>query len=463
MKTRRNPAGAVLDHPWMVLLAAGVVAFTWWAVGTRTQDHHVQANFASAFNLVPGQAVSVEGLEVGKIGKVRYDNGKALVEIGINDKRYWPLHTGTKVVSRWGTTIGSGTRRLDLIPGPASNPELKEDGIIPTVDTQAAVDVDQVLNSLNADVRGRLRNWMGNFDAGLTGRTKQLNGALHTASGGVEATGDVMSDLASDTAALRSMIANTHRLTSTISTRAAGISDLISVASQTFATFAQNTRATQASIEELPPTLRQARTTLARVDGSVGKLDALMVALAPGARRLSPLAAQARPALAELRRTVPSAVATVTRATGAAPQLSKLMDVATPFMKTSPGVFGDLSPMVACLRPYAPELGGALVGGGGAHQNYDLINPRLNPQIVRYVGKVNAKGLVQQHGLRAEPMVSIPSGESPLNSAEMARLSGKLYAMPRPPGLTTGQPWFIPECGITKDALDPTKDPEAKR
>jgi hypothetical protein len=119
--------------------------------------------------------------------------------------------------------------------------------------------------------------------------------------------------------------------------------------------------------------------------------------------------------------------------------------------------------MLACIRPYAPELAGALIGGNSAHQNYALIDPKLNSQIVKYVGKRRADGRVEQHGLRATPMVSVVSAESPVNSAQMSTISGKTYAYPRPPGLTVGQPQFIPECGITKDALDPTKDPEAQR
>jgi hypothetical protein len=129
-------------------------------------------------------------------------------------------------------------------------------------------------------------------------------------------------------------------------------------------------------------------------------------------------------------------------------------------MKAAPSTFGDLAPIVACLRPYTPELGGALVGAGGAHQNYDVVDPKLNPEIVKYVGPVRADGRVEQHGLRAMPMVSEASAEKPTDSAQFAKISGKLYAFPRPPGLNAGKPWFIPECGITQDALDPSKDPE---
>jgi ABC-type transporter Mla subunit MlaD len=455
--------GRILDKPWLILLGVVSVLLIWWVIGTRNQDHHVKASFASAFNIVPGLAVSVDGIEIGKIGKVKYDDGKALVEIGVNDEKYWPLHEGTKVITRWGTTIGSGTRRFDIVPGPASNRAIPEDGIIPAVDTQPAVDLDLVLDALNKDVRGHLTNWLGNLDRGVRGHTKQINGALHTSSAGVEAAGDLMSDLGSDTVALRSFIANGDRLTGTIASRAEGVKNLVDVAATTFATFAQNTRGTQESIAELPGTLRQARSTLGRVDSSIDKLDRLVVALAPGAKRLTPLAADAGPALSELRTTVPSALAAVRNTTVAAPRVTSLMKAADPFIKAAPGVFGDLSPMLACIRPYAPELAGALVGGNGGHQNYDLISPATDPQIVRLVGKKAADGRVQQKMLRASPMVSIPSIESGATSAEMARLSGKIYAYPRPPGLTVGQPQFSPECGITKDALDPSKDPESRR
>jgi ABC-type transporter Mla subunit MlaD len=459
-QARKNPFGRVLDKPWLIVLVVICVLFTMWAIGTRTQSHHVKASFATAFNLVPGLAVSVDGLEVGKVGNVRYDNGKAQVEIGIDDKQFWPLHQGTKVVSRWGTTIGSGTRRLDLVPGPASAPKLPEGGIIPTADTQAAVDVDQVLNAFSKPVRNHLRNLVDVTDKGLTGHARGLNAGLHAGSAGVEAAGDVMSQLSADSFALRSLVTNGHRVTSTMAGRDAAIKGVVTVAAQTFQTFAENTRGTQESIAELPSTLQQARSTLSRLDSSVDRLNGVMVAVAPGAKRLVPLAAQARPALAQLRAIVPSALATVRRATTAAPHVSALLDAATPFMTASPGVFGDLAPIVACLRPYTPELGGALVSAGGAHQNYDVVDPKLNPEIVRYVGRVRSDGRVEQHGLRAMPMVSAASPEKPLDSQQFAKVSGKQYAFPRPPGLSAGKPWYVPECGITQDALDPTKDPE---
>jgi hypothetical protein len=52
---------------------------------------------------------------------------------------------------------------------------------------------------------------------------------------------------------------------------------------------------------------------------------------------------------------------------------------------------------------------------------------------------------------------------TPMTSSQIVALSsgGMHYAMPRPPGLNAGQPWYQPQCGITPDALNPSKDPEA--
>jgi ABC-type transporter Mla subunit MlaD len=470
-KERRNPLGWVLDNPWQVVFIAIFVLFCFWVVQTRSTEHKVRASFDSAFNLVPGLAISVDGLEVGKIGAVEYDGGKALVEIGINDEKFWPLHQGTKVVSRWGTTIGSGTRRLDLVPGPVTNPEIKENGIIPTADTQPAVDVDLVLNALNGDVRKSLKSWQAGMVESFDGKEQTLNRALEHSDEGGKAAGDLMTDLATDTFALQALIRNGRRTTNALASREGAVRDLVTVAARTFETFAANTRGTQESISELPATLEQTRSSLRRVDGSIDNLDRLVTSLRPGAKALRPLAAIARPAFRDLRRTVPTTVSTLRTGTSAAPKIDDLLVAATPFMQRGAGVFGDLAPMVGCIRPYAPELGGALVGLATAHQTYDLKNgeylgeaqfdPTAPPQYGGRKVTVNGQEKIVQYGLRAMPQASSSSLNLPLDSKTYVDAGLKKYAFPRPPGYSAGKPWFIEECGYTPDTLDASKDPEA--
>jgi ABC-type transporter Mla subunit MlaD len=463
----RRFIGWPLDHPWHVVLALGSVLFTIWAIGTRSQPHHVRVAFSSAFNLVSGLSVDVDGLEVGKISGVQYQRslsgGQAIVEIGISDNRFWPLHRGTTVESRWGTTIGNGTRRLDLFPGAAGAPPIPEGGIVETRDTLPAVDLDQVFNVLTKDTRGHLTHWLGNMGSGLSGNAPALHNGLDAAPPALSAANGVFTDLASDTYALHALITNGDRLTRTLASRAPAISDLVTVAGQTFSTLATHANGIEQSIEKLPGALWEARHTLARLDTSVGIVNGLITDLRPGAARLTPLATAMRPTLAQLRSLVPIGVATLEQATAAAPPITRLLDVGTPFMPKVKAVTSELAPMVACIRPYAPELGGALVAANSWISTYVLERPNGTPGVT-FVGARQGQ-FVRQHGVRAMPQASAASLHAyppGITTKAFVQLTGKQYAEPRPPGLSVGQPWFLPQCGAGPSSLDPAQDPEQK-
>jgi hypothetical protein len=52
---------------------------------------------------------------------------------------------------------------------------------------------------------------------------------------------------------------------------------------------------------------------------------------------------------------------------------------------------------------------------------------------------------------------AIPPGTS---TQAFVKLTGLQYAEPRPPGLSVGQPWFLPQCGAGPNSLNPADDPE---
>jgi ABC-type transporter Mla subunit MlaD len=455
----------LLGHPWYVVLAIGAVLFTNWAIGTRSEPHHVRAEFTSAFNLVTGQPVDVDGLQVGKIASVKYDDstpgGGAIVTIGVTDNRYWPLHRGTTVESRWGATIGNGTRRLDLVPGPASAPAIPEGGIIETQDALPAVDLDQVLNVFTQKTRGHLTKMLSDLGAGVSGESTDLHNTFNYAAPAATAANGVMTDLASDTYALQGLIINGNQLTSTLASRAPAIGDLVTVAAQTFSTLSAHASGVQQTIQNLPGALAEARGTLAQLDSSVGILTTLITDLRPGAAKLTPLATAMRPALAELRSIVPTGVATLKQATAAAPSITRLLTTGAPFMPKVQSVSSSLAPMVACMRPYAPDLGSAITNANGWMNTYQLVSPNAAPGIT-FRGARQGQ-YVRQGGVRASPQVSattIHAYPPGITTQAFTQLTGKEYAEPRPPGLSVGQPWFLPQCGAGPNSLNPAADPE---
>lgn len=433
----------VAARPWALVIIAGLVLFGLWAASTRTQAHHVKAAFPSAISLVPGLDVQANGIDVGKISSVEYKDGQAIVGLGIDDSGIWPLHRGTTATIRYGTTAGNGTRRVDLVPGPKSAPELSEGGIIGADDTQAPVEFDEIFRTMNARTREHMQSLTGRTAQTLKGRGQRLNDAIATGAPALESAGGVFGDLAANDHELRSLITHTSRAASTLSGHKEQVAGLVTVASRTFDEFAANTRAVRDSIQQAPQTLRDARRTLARLDTSIDGLTDLVGDTAPGAAQLPGLATDARPAVRRLATTAPVVTELLRTGRRAGPDVTRMLTEGDPFARRLTPILADLAPMFACLRPYSPEIAGTMSNWAGYAQNYDDYG---------HYARMNVLG-------GPTSFTSVP----PLTTDTVTKIPGLVYAMPRPPGQNEGHPWLLPECGVGADALDPSKDPEDRK
>lgn len=417
-----------------------MVLFGFWVASTRTQEHHVRAVFPAATSLVPGLDVQAHGVDVGKISSVEYVDGRAVVGLGIDDDQVWPLRRGTTATIRYGTTAGNGTRRIDLVPGPEDAPEIEDGGIIASRDTRAPVEFDEIFRMMDHASRTHMRSLVDRTAKTLEDRAGKLNAGIRATAPALENAGGLLGDLAADQAALRNLITGTHRAAGTLDAHREQVAGIISLASQTFAEFAANTRAIGESIELAPDTLKDARSTLARLDGSVDKLTTLVKDAGPGAAELPRLATDARPAVARLARTAPVLTDLLRSGRRTAPDITELLKEAAPFARRLTPILTDVAPMFGCLRPYTPEIAGAMSNWASYAKNHDDYG---------HYARMNVLG--GPTSLTSQP---------PIATSTVTQGTGIRYAMPRPPGQNEGRPWFLPECGVGPDALDPTKDPE---
>jgi hypothetical protein len=75
-------------------------------------------------------------------------------------------------------------------------------------------------------------------------------------------------------------------------------------------------------------------------------------------------------------------------------------------------------------------------------------------------------GLVRLEVNNSMPQASLESGDvypTSVSTQQFVNLTGLRYAEPRPPGLSTGRPWFLPQCGAGPESLNPADDPEQHR
>jgi len=403
----------------------------------------VRAVFADAISIAPGLDVQANGVDIGKVKGVKYEDGQAIVDLGIKSDSVWPLHRGTTATIRFGTTVGNGTRRVDIAPGPSNTPVIPDGGMIESTDTRIPTEFDQFFQTFGKRTRGDLQYFAQTWNGTFRDRAKQLSGGVRWGGPAIESAGGVFGDLAVEDRALHQLVRYGDAATATLAARASQIRGLMTVAAQTFDTFARNSGAMEQSIQEFPGTLRQTRTTLARLDTSLDNVQPLMADLRPGAAKLRPLAASMRPAIAQLRETVPGARDAVFTLRKASPDVTALLAKGTPFMRKLNPMFADLAPISACVRPYAPDIAAFFSNWLSFTQHYD---DRAHYARVR---------------VNEGPSSSTDTPN--LTTEQFVKLTPLRYVGLRPPGFNGGKPLFLPQCGVGEDVVNPAKDWEDGR
>ncbi|EHN10676.1 MCE-family protein [Patulibacter medicamentivorans] len=425
----------------IALLALAVIAAA--ALLLRGREDHgrtLRAAFQEAVQVVPGQEVRVAGRKVGRVGAVREVDGDAVVDLEI-DAADWPLHRGTTARLRYGSVSGYAARFVELRPGPSAGPTLPTGGVLGTSATVTPVEFDQIFNGFDAATRRNLRGVLDEAADTVDGRGPSLARALRQGSRGLDGYADLVTDLGSDPAALRLLVHAGARTSGALRRQDTALRALLRRAAGTFDELGARAAAQRAALDRLPPTLSVGRRTLGTLDHSLVGLRALVADLGPGARALRDVAPAVERTTGTLLDVAPLATSTLDVGTATAPGVERLLRAGTPFLPRLATTLDQLAPMAACLRPYGPEIAGMAstwtgFSGVDAQGGYGRVDLTQLPPLV-------AAGTVLD--------------SNAITSVFRDRV---FYAMPRPPGLDAGQPWFLPECGAGPDALDPSKDPE---
>jgi phospholipid/cholesterol/gamma-HCH transport system substrate-binding protein len=276
----------------------------------------VTAEFTSRYKVAGVVSkVEVAGVKVGQITKVRQlDSGGAAVEMKLDKGTLDALGSKPRAAIRPATFLGGPGLSAYVELSPGGDPGRFDGGRIPKDRTQVPVEFDRVNEALQDTARHGLQTTVAGFDAALANGGKEALGAvLADAPPALAPTGRVLDALggSGDGGAEP----NLHRLVVQLSRAAAVLTatdgeiesvvdDLATVAS----TLADRAPELERSMATMPATLREARSGLTALDGTLARLQAT----APGARpsvarltellrKLPPVLQKATPLLADLR------------------------------------------------------------------------------------------------------------------------------------------------------------------
>ena len=438
-RLRRAVGTVVLDRPWILLGLAALVAIGLWVKSTRDAPYTVRVTVDNALSLANGMDVQASGVDVGKIERVSYVDGRAVVELGIRDRHVRPLRRGTTAQVRWGSTVGNGNRRIELTPGPADAPPIPDGGTIGRARDAVPVEIDQVVDTFRPATRADAQRLARNVAGDLAGRTGSFNRGARRFDDALRAAGAVAADVDASGTALRTLLRQGAQVTEVLDARRPRIDALLHVLSETFDELGQNATAFAATVADVAPTLRQARGTLDRVPRTVVPLGETLAALRPGIRRLPALAGATNPALAQLRAISADGRALVRTAERSAPGATDLLDRARPVLAQATPALERTGEIARCVAPYAPDLAGFVSNWASWSQEYDHVSHIARPLV--YLG---------QSGIN-----EMAKGTSTKGFVDTTSL--RFNGLPAP-GFLTGRPAFDPSCGVGKDAVDPAKD-----
>jgi phospholipid/cholesterol/gamma-HCH transport system substrate-binding protein len=364
------------------LLVAGAIALAVVIAGVvllrSSDDYRVSMTLANANQLVKGNQVKVGGVPVGSVSRITLaGDGRARIELTIEDGGLKPLHRGTQATVRSTSLSGIANRYVALQPGRSDEPEIADGGSIPADGVHGEVDLDEVLNTLDPgvqkDLRLAVRELGGAFD-GAGGR--DLNEGIHALNPALSQAGITEQEVLRDQERFERFLTESADVVSAVATRDERIPTLVAGTHATLDAVARRSENLESSLRQLPPTLRQTNTTLVDLRAAVGDLRPTVRLAQPVAPLLTdfvvdlqPTARLARPVISDLRQTIDSPGGN--DLIGVLRGLEPVARAGMPAFRATVPAVRDLLPVVRELRPYAPDLvGGLLNGFGGSTGGY---------------------------------------------------------------------------------------------
>jgi phospholipid/cholesterol/gamma-HCH transport system substrate-binding protein len=142
--------------------------------GPLPPAYRVAFTVADADALVPGSDVRIAGIQVGKVAGVTFNDYGSTVVMDI-DPQYRPIYTDATALIRPKSLLGE--KYVDLSRG-SSNVPVPDGGSLPPSQAFTQVELDQVLQNMDAPTRRALSIDLISLGGGLQGRGADVNATI---------------------------------------------------------------------------------------------------------------------------------------------------------------------------------------------------------------------------------------------------------------------------------------------
>jgi ABC-type transporter Mla subunit MlaD len=310
-----------------------------------------KADFAYAADIRPGYTpVRIYGVDVGQVTNiVRGPSGRgAEVTMQFDSGQGIPLHSDATVQLRWRTLLGRNYY-VDVLPGSPSAP-LLGGGVIPESQTNSQVELDQVLEPLNATGRTALRTMFDQFDIGFS-NPAAVHGTLSNFGPAMKNLGQGLPGLVGETPTdLAHLITYTSKTAGALAADEVNLGNLVTSGATALGVTGARAADIGSTFSLAPGALQNTQATMVRLRTTLNTLDPVARSLIPGAQKLAAAADAARTAL----------------------------NNATPLLR-------DAKPTLAALKPSLTALSGAATSGVPVVQSLSNTFNRVKTQFIPFL------------------------------------------------------------------------------
>jgi phospholipid/cholesterol/gamma-HCH transport system substrate-binding protein len=312
----------------------------------------VKAVIGNVHSLRTNDAVRQNSKRIGRVSKLEYLNGKAVVTMSLDGdvKVYGNAHAAIWDLS------ALATKFVELDPGTAAGGSLRAGGI-PSTQTDDSADLYQVLDVLDPKTRAAATSMLREVGGGASGHGKDLAAFLDNAPDVLNDLGDVSQSLSAPAADLPGLLEQTDALASRFKGRQHEIDELMTQTDKTLAAVAVDDGAPlRETARRLPETLTTTKRAMDTLRNPLAQTGAAMEALEPGARSLG---ASEKDLRGFLRDAVPVAAqvpGVAKKAVPAVDDLTRTMSDARPLAPKLRQAIGDLMTPLGVLAPYSTDM-----------------------------------------------------------------------------------------------------------
>ena len=302
----RSPVAGALSVTALIAAIALTAILLFGGGGGR---YEVEARFTNAAQLVSGNAVQSGGVTIGSVEDIALAaNGEAVVRLSV-DAEHSPLPVGTRAAIRQSSLSGIANRYVDLnFPPHRAQEDVPDGGRIGADRTRTQVDLDQIFNTLDPRTRDALQRTLQGGATALRERGEPVGRGLHYLNPALATSRRLFEEVTRDTGTVERLLTDSSTLVTALSRRHDELAALIGDASRTTRALGSQKAALAESIELLAPVMRRANTTFVNLRAALGDVDPLVDSAKPLVPLLEPLlgnaralAADAEPAVRDLR------------------------------------------------------------------------------------------------------------------------------------------------------------------